>query len=160
MNNKFEDDELVGMTKEMVETPELLQDMQRGLSYAFGLVGEFNFVGEQNIFAAPVQQSPEDAKLTIKLLQEELDELAKGLEEKDKVQQLDAFIDIAYVLFGGVLKSGMMKEFIKGFLAVHVNNMTKFENGKPIFNADRKIIKPESYKAIDLGDDFPYLKNK
>lgn len=156
--NKFEDDELIGITKEIVESPEGLEFMQTGLSILFQLVGEFNHIGKQNIYPAPIQQEPADAELTVSLIQEELNELKTALESGDKVQQLDAYIDIAYVLFGGVLKSGMMKEFIKGFLPVHTNNMTKFVDGKAIFNEKGKIVKPEGYKPIDLGETFPYLK--
>jgi len=158
--NKYTEEELVGMTAEVVEHPEMQEIINQGLGGLLGLVAEFNFVGEQNIYPAPVQQNEKDIKLTVDLIQEELNELKEALETGDKVAQLDAYIDLAYVLFGGVHKSGMMKEFVKGFLPVHINNMSKFQNGKAIFNEAGKIIKPEGYQPIDLGVNFPYLKNK
>lgn len=154
---KITKEEVLGITEEFIEyncNPML----QTGLAYAMSLVSEFNVVGGQDLYDEPVSVSQESANLSIALLQEELDELKEAYEKEDVVAQLDAFIDIQYILLGACMKSGLAKQFVKGFIEVHKNNMEKFPNGVCTRNANGKIIKPEGFKNIDLGEHFPELK--
>ena len=43
----------------------------------------------------------------------------------NKKEQLDAYVDIKYILLGGVNSSGLQEVFEEGFNLIHDNNMTK-----------------------------------
>lgn len=81
-------------------------------------------------FDAPVLEKPtlidkERAKLRIRLLQEELDELTEAIENNDLVEVADALCDLQYVLSGAVLEFGMGNSFDEMFNEVHRSNMSK-----------------------------------
>jgi predicted HAD superfamily Cof-like phosphohydrolase len=89
--------------------------------------------------------SVEIRKLRLKLIFEELQELAEAMDVKetftklceegitkskdgnnvDKVEELDALCDIQYVLSGAVLALGHQNNFDDAFSDVHNSNMTK-----------------------------------
>lgn len=136
-------------------------------------------------------------KLRIKLLFEELSELSvasdveidfavlcqnyidnftdeKTQDDENKVEMLDALVDIQYVLLGAVLDFGMDKIFDEGFNLIHQNNMRKghlnYEEaiitadkynltkdnikliyGKyVVFNLDGKLVKPYNHERVNL----------
>lgn len=157
--NKVLKEDVNGATQEVLNDDFLVDQFYGGEVFSFGLVGEFNVIGGQDLYYSPVQVSDESAELSIKLLQEELDELKEGFKNKNLVEQLDAMVDLMYVLRGVIFKSGLIKEFPEAFIEVHKNNMTKFPNGVCTKNEFGKIIKPSCYKSIDLGETFPHLKN-
>lgn len=148
-----------GVTEAILTNENDLWNFERGMLLSSIMVSEFNVIGGQHIDNEPLLVNEKSYKLSLELLQEELDELKEAFENKDIVAQLDAMIDIYYVLLGVVGKSGLTSEFIDGFLEVHKNNMTKFPNGICTKNKNGKIIKPDCYKSIDLGEHFPHLKN-
>lgn len=154
---KITKEEVLGITEEFIKDGYNIQ-LITGLGLAGSLVSEFNVIGGQELYGKPVIVCQESANLSIALLQEELDELKEAYEKEDIVAQLDAQIDLFYVLLGAVMKSGLGEQFVKGFIEVHKNNMEKFPEGVCTRNANGKIIKPHGFKNIDLGEHFPELK--
>lgn len=84
------------------------------------------------------------AELRISLLEEELSEWKKAVEENDKVEQLDALCDMAYVLMGAVIESGFTPRFKEAFQEVHRSNMSKVDYTPEDAELTRK-------KYADLG---------
>lgn len=109
--------------------------------------------------------SIERMKLRNKLFDEELKEF---LEAETDVEKLDAICDMYYIVIGTTLELGAYgnqffvidyykqrtwfnDELIaKAFEEVHRSNMSKLENGKPIFREDGKIIKGKNYFRPNL----------
>ncbi len=78
------------------------------------------YVGE--VPAIPAQ---EICDLRINLLQEELNELAEAIQNKDIVEVADALADLQYVLSGAVLAFGLQDRFAALFAEVQRSNMSK-----------------------------------
>ena len=85
-----------------------------------------------------------------KLIAEEVGELHEAVENNDRVEQLDALIDILVVTIGalhsmGADAEGAWKEVIR-------SNLAKIDaaTGKVIKRADGKVLKPEGWKAPEL----------
>lgn len=92
---------------------------------ALSSVAEFH-----DTFGLPVVESPgipskERCELRINLLQEELNELAEAIKDKDIVEVADALSDLQYVLSGAVLEFGLADRFKALFDEVHRSNMSK-----------------------------------
>ena len=90
------------------------------------------------------------------LIAEEVGELNEAVENNDRVEQLDALIDILVVTIGaihsmGADAEGAWKEVLK-------TNLAKIdpETGKVTKRNDGKVLKPEGWKAPQLA---PYLTN-
>jgi predicted HAD superfamily Cof-like phosphohydrolase len=122
----------------------------------------------QDVNTIPTQVSKEAAILRVKLLVEEVLELAeasgvtitlngqvvadKDLEyaqegDQDLVEVADALADIEYVMHGASLTYGLPAQEV--FDEVHRNNMLKIERGS--FNKDGKFIKPQNHPKVDLS---------
>lgn len=83
-----------------------------------------------HLFKLPVVNSPEipgqdRINLRISLLEEELSELKKAIEEDDIVEVADAFADLQYVLSGAILEFGLGQKFKDIFNEVQRSNMSK-----------------------------------
>jgi predicted HAD superfamily Cof-like phosphohydrolase len=92
-----------------------------------------------------------DAYIRLQLLQEELSELARALQEEDLVSALDALTDIQYVLDGTYLVLGLHYHKQAAFQEVQHSNLTKLdENGKPLFNEAGRVKKGPKYEPPDL----------
>lgn len=120
----------------------------------------------------------EVAKLRISLIKEELKELEDAIDNSDVVEVLDALCDLQYVLSGSVLQLGFKDIFNEAFTRVHESNMSKLcktEDVKEasdklitdlkairvtaiptpgglnvLLNENGKIVKPFTYKPVDL----------
>lgn len=115
-------------------------------------VSEFMEASGQEVKTGACNVEDKTSSLRYNLMSEENREYLVACLQENKVEILDALIDMAYILFGTVASHGMTEEFIKGFDLVHDNNMTKIQsNGKVLKNADGKILKPEGYKPVDLS---------
>ena len=94
-------------------------------------INSLNQVAEfHNTFNAPVLETPQipseqRCELRVSLLQEELDELAQSIKDKDLVEIADALCDIQYVLSGAVLEFGLGDKFVELFNEVQRSNMSK-----------------------------------
>jgi len=115
-------------------------------------VRKFQTVGQQIINDLPTVNSYKDCELRYKLMKEENLEYLGACYNNDKVEILDALVDMAYVLYGSINFHGMQDIFSEAFRRVHLNNMSKFPNGEVLRNSDGKIIKPEGFVPVDLSD--------
>ena len=72
-------------------------------------------------------------ELRISLIEEELDELKKAINDNDIKEVADALTDILYVTYGAGHAFGI--DLDKCFSEVQNSNMSKLDdNGKPIYN--------------------------
>tara|TARA_B100001741_G_scaffold301783_1_gene290270 strand:+ start:429 stop:776 length:348 start_codon:yes stop_codon:yes gene_type:complete len=88
--------------------------------------------------------------LRLSLIQEELDELTKAINENDILEVADALTDILYVTYGAGHAFGINLD--KCFDEVQESNMSKLgKNGKPIYNEHGKVMKGPDYFKPDLS---------
>lgn len=143
-------------------------------------VKEFYIVFKQEEFLGEYGITPDRMKVRTKLWNEELEELIEAKEKKDKVQILDAIVDMMYVRIGTLLEHhggdvvdyasivfdlelNNCKNYFRdcfgtnyailfdAFDEVHRSNMSKLdENGNPIFREDGKIMKSNLFSKPDL----------
>ena len=84
-------------------------------------------------------------KLRFDLMKEENKEYYDAVLDNDKVEIADALTDQLYVLCGTILYHGLEDKIIPLFNEVHASNMSKLEDGKPIFRSDGKVMKGKDY---------------
>lgn len=92
----------------------------------------------------------EGIDLYLKLLKEEIKEFEEAIAWRDDIEALDGVVDAAYVLFGLIYKIGAQNIFEKAFEEVHASNMSKLENGEPLFREDGKVLKGNNYFKPNL----------
>lgn len=92
--------------------------------------------------------------LRLQLIQEELSELALALSQKRIVDVLDALVDLQYVISGTILTFGLQDKFDAAFQEVHLSNMSKLENGKPLIDAAGRVKKGKDYFKPNLEKFF------
>ena len=93
--------------------------------------------------------------LRLSLIQEELDELNKAIQDKDIIEVADALTDILYVTYGAGHAFGI--DLDQCFNEVQNSNMSKLGNdGKPIYNEKGKVMKGPNYFKPDLSK---YIKS-
>ena len=93
--------------------------------------------------------------LRLSLIQEELDELNKAIQDKDIVEVADALTDILYVTYGAGHAFGI--DLDQCFNEVQNSNMSKLGgDGKPIYNENGKVMKGPNYFKPDLSK---YIKS-
>ena len=93
--------------------------------------------------------------LRLSLIQEELDELNKAIQDKDIIEVADALTDILYVTYGAGHAFGINLD--ECFNEVQNSNMSKLgDNGKPIYNENGKVMKGPNYFKPDL---LKYIKS-
>jgi predicted HAD superfamily Cof-like phosphohydrolase len=92
----------------------------------------------------------------IGLIQEEHDELQVAIDANDRVEQLDALIDILVVTIGAIYSAGFDAE--GAWKEVMSTNFAKIdrETGKVRKREDGKVLKPVGWTAPELA---PFLKN-
>lgn len=125
------------------------------------LVRGFQSACGQELNEKPTLPSKEAMKLRIELLKEEVKELEDAFKANDLVEVLDAFVDIDYILKGGVNECGLQDSVEEAFLLVHENNMTKVgEDGKVVKDKNGKILKPLNFQKVILNHLIDYPKKK
>ena len=88
--------------------------------------------------------------LRISLINEELEELKKAIEDNDILEVADALTDILYVAYGAGHAFGINLD--KCFNEVQESNMSKLDSdGKPIYNESGKVMKGPNYFKPDLS---------
>lgn len=97
----------------------------------------------------------EQFKLYVKLIDEEHTELKEAINNSDKVETLDALIDILVVTIGAIHSMGADGE--GGWKEVMATNFAKIdsETGKVRKRADGKVLKPEGWTPPKLAQ---YIK--
>ena len=115
----------------------------------FELVGDFMEAFGQKVELEPTWPDFNTRELRLDLIQEELDELAQAMEDRDMVQIADALTDLLYVVYGAGHAFGI--DLDECFQEVHSSNMSKLgPNGKPIHREDGKVMKGPGYYEPDL----------
>lgn len=101
--------------------------------------------------ACDQEPSPENYKMYLDLIEEEFGELQDAVMLEDKVEQLDALVDILVVTMGAIRAAGWngkgaWKEVMK-------TNFAKIDpsTGKVTKREDGKVLKPEGWVAPDLA---------
>lgn len=91
----------------------------------------------------------------LKLIDEEHQELQEALEANDRVEQLDALIDILVVTIGAIHSAGFDAE--GAWKEVMRSNFAKIDptTGKVRKREDGKVLKPEGWTAPELA---PFVK--
>ena len=104
-------------------------------------------------FATACDQPPSEAnyKMYLGLIDEEVSELVEAVAADDKVEQLDALIDILVVTMGAVRAAGWDGE--AAWKEVMDTNFAKIDptTGKVIKREDCKVLKPEVWKSPHLA---------
>jgi len=104
-------------------------------------------------FHTACDQEPSEAnyKMYLDLIREETDELEEAILDNDKVEQLDALVDILVVTMGAIRAAGWDGE--AAWKEVMNTNFAKInpETGKVIKREDGKVLKPEGWKAPELS---------
>ena len=104
-------------------------------------------------FGTACDQDPsiKNYKMYLGLIDEEFNELLDAVTIDDKVEQLDALVDILVVTMGAIRAAGWDGE--AAWREVMDTNFAKIdpETGKVIKRADGKVLKPEGWKAPQLA---------
>lgn len=118
-------------------------------------VKDFQIAFNSNVSDVSKLPNDKERQLRIKLLKEEFDEYIDGEENNDIVEIADALGDMMYIILGTAVSYGLPLEEI--FNEIHNSNMSKLENGKPIFREDGKVLKGSNYFKPDIKK---YLKSE
>ena len=104
-------------------------------------------------FQQACDQEPSEAnyKMYLDLIREETDELEEAIQDNDKVEQLDALVDILVVTVGAIRAAGWDGE--AAWKEVMDTNFAKIDldTGKVRKREDGKVLKPEGWKAPELA---------
>ena len=88
------------------------------------------------------------------LIKEEVEELDEAIDADDRVEKLDALLDIMVVTLGALHSLGVDDE--NAWKEVISSNMSKIdaETGKVLKREDGKVIKPDTFKPPRLDNFF------
>ena len=104
-------------------------------------------------FQKACDQEPNDAnyKMYLSLIDEEVAELVEAVAADDKVEQLDALVDILVVTMGAIRAAGWDGE--AAWKEVMDTNFAKIDpdTGKVRKREDGKVLKPEGWRAPELA---------
>ena len=104
-------------------------------------------------FGSACDQEPSEANydMYLSLIAEEYTELADAIAADDKVEQLDALVDILVVTMGAIRAAGWDGE--AAWKEVMDTNFAKIDpdTGKVRKREDGKVLKPEGWKAPELA---------
>jgi predicted HAD superfamily Cof-like phosphohydrolase len=106
-----------------------------------------------NQFQTACDQAPGEANyaMYLGLIQEEMRELVDAVADNDRVEQLDALVDILVVTIGAIRAGGFDGE--GAWAEVMRTNFAKIDpdTGKVRKREDGKVLKPEGWKAPELA---------
>lgn len=105
-----------------------------------------------NKFATACDQKPNKKNylMYLDLIREEVKELEDAIKQEDRIEQLDALIDILVVTIGAVRAGGYKGK--AAWKEVMKTNFAKIDQktGKVIKREDGKVLKPKGWKAPEL----------
>lgn len=105
-----------------------------------------------DVFHTACDQQPNEANynMYLGLIEEEFDELQDAIEANDRVEQLDALVDILVVTMGAIRAGGFDGE--GAWKEVMDTNFAKIdpETGKVRKREDGKVLKPEGWTPPNL----------
>ena len=112
-----------------------------------------NPFNDVDMFATACDQPASEAnyKMYLDLIDEEHGELQDALRADDKVEQLDALVDILVVTMGAIRAAGWDGE--AAWKEVMNTNFAKIDptTSKVIKREDGKVLKPQGWKAPQLA---------
>lgn len=118
-----------------------------------------NIFTDIEIFHKACDQEPnqKNYSMYLGLIAEEYNELADAIAENDRIEQLDALIDILVVTLGAIRAGGFNGE--GAWKEVMDTNFAKIdaETGKVRKREDGKVLKPEGWTPPNLK---PFLNRK
>ena len=121
----------------------------------FELVGDFMESMDQEVRIKPSFPDEGIQRLRLDLIEEELDELQYGIDNKSLIEVADALTDLLYVVYGAGHAFGI--DLDDCFHEVHRSNLSKLgPDFKPIKREDGKVLKGPNYKKPDLTDLIPH----
>lgn len=134
------------------EIDKLIKGHAKKLPSIFEKIWEWNDI-------AGTQKNETMMELYKNLITEEYEEFLEGYENKDQVEELDACVDMIWVIVGYMRSRGWSKELVKAaFDEVERSNYSKFvnENGvvKCVKRDDGKILKPSTFSPADIRSLF------
>ncbi len=116
----------------------------------FEKVGQFMKTFGQEVKISPNLSTEKINSLRISLINEELEELKKAIDDKNILEVADALTDILYVTYGAGHAFGINLD--KCFNEVQQSNMSKLgKDGKPIYNDSGKVMKGPDYFKPNLS---------
>jgi predicted HAD superfamily Cof-like phosphohydrolase len=111
-----------------------------------------NVFEDVNKFGTACDQPASEAnyKMYLDLIREETDELEEAIQDNDKVEQLDALVDILVVTVGAIRAAGWDGE--GAWKEVMDTNFAKIDpdTGKVRKREDGKVLKPEGWQPPQL----------
>ena len=104
-------------------------------------------------FGSACDQEPSEAnyKMYLDLIREETDELEEAIQDNDKVEQLDALVDILVVTMGAIRAAGWDGQ--GAWKEVMDTNFAKIDptTGKVRKREDGKVLKPSNWSPPNLA---------
>ncbi|QIG62327.1 nucleoside triphosphate pyrophosphohydrolase family protein [Tenacibaculum phage JQ] len=97
-----------------------------------------------------VEISEQRKELRYELMKEENEEYLEAVKSGSLIDTADALGDMLYILCGTILEHGMQYKIDEVFNEIHRSNMSKLENGKPIYREDGKVLKGSNYFKPNL----------
>ena len=95
----------------------------------FELVGDFMEAFGQKVEVDPTWPDFNTRELRLELIQEELDELAQAVDDRDMIQIADALTDLLYVVYGAGHSFGI--DLDECFKEVHSSNCLLYTSPSP-----------------------------
>ena len=111
------------------------------------LVEDFHRAMGQPLYLDFDQATPELLDFRGQLIAEEVDEFFYAESQENALKEM---ADIMYVLYGAAATFGW--DLDEAFRRVHLSNMSKLVDGKPLLREDGKVMKGPNYKPADLSD--------
>ena len=115
-----------------------------------------NVFDDIDIFHMACDQKPsvDNYRMYLRLIDEEYSELLDAIKAEDRIEQLDALIDILVVTLGAIRTGGFHGH--GAWEEVMRTNFAKIDpgTGKVRKREDGKVLKPEGWKAPELA---PFL---
>lgn len=113
-----------------------------GLDYAWEQVRQF-----QLAFNHPAKDTPTliDAERGAKRMNWIKEEVQEFLDSNTIVDQADAMIDVIYFALGTLVEMGVRPQQLMDIVQ-HANMSKLGADGKPIYGADGKVMKPEGWE--------------
>lgn len=117
-------------------------------------VADFQKATDQPVRRVPMlSDNYQEDLLRYDLMKEENKEYIVACQNRDKVEILDAAVDMLYILAGTINQHGLQNVIETAFNRVHENNLTKIgPDGKVLRNPSGKILKPSGFVPVSLDD--------
>jgi predicted HAD superfamily Cof-like phosphohydrolase len=111
----------------------------------YNMVKKFHKAFNHPVAEKPTLLSTDRANKRYAWILEEINELIEATKNKDIYEQADAFLDVIYFSLGGLVEMGILPSML--FNIIQEANMSKlWEDGKPHFREDGKVIKPPTWQ--------------